>query len=102
MPAAQALLEQNTHSETLMAALPALHRLAMKDDYKDIFYVSLRHWLTLRKDRIREQIPNERLVLNLLEFALRGAVSKEERDALEVIMADWKNFAPADFLLGFM
>jgi hypothetical protein len=101
MPAASALLEQNTYSETLMDALPALHRVVRADNnHKVTFIVTLQYWMTFKGKRTSAMTPRTQEVLQLLADAQRAAVSNEERNALEVISAGWKYFAPAEFLLG--
>lgn len=101
MSTAEAILNQNTHSETLMVALPALHRVvAAHPNYKAGFLLLLRWWLTFKEDRRSEYKPTAKAVLQLLSKAQEMRQSKEEDFALEVIGANWEAFAPAEYLLG--
>ncbi len=101
MPTAQALLEQNTHSVTFVAALPALQRVvAAHHNYQAGFLVLLKWWLTPKEDRRIEDRPTAKVALQLLAKAQKMRQNVEEDAALEVIGADWEDFAPAEYLEG--
>ena len=100
MSAAEAILKQNTHSETLMAALPALHRAALGSNYKTIFLAILRYWISFKEERKNTNPPLARDVLRFLACAEEVSRTQEERDAVQVITSGWESFAPTEYFLG--
>lgn len=101
MPAAQALLEQNAHSETLMDALPALRRLVKSDPSNKAFFLRmLQFWTTFKEEREEREQPEGEVVLRFLVAAYKTAENDDERNALEVMSADWKGFGPLEYLEG--
>lgn len=111
---AQALLERNTDSVTLMRAFPALHRAASIDpNSKSAFFLVMKFWLTFKEDRNPDELNelkkrNKKSVdsissANILRFLVKAQtfiINREEKDALEVICANYDSFAPAEYLLG--
>jgi hypothetical protein len=101
MAVSDAVANQNTNSETLMDAFPALHRAAKKNaESKAMLFALLHYWMTFKEKRSASRTPNRVRVELFLDHAREHASTKEERDALEVITADWGHFGPAEYLLG--
>ncbi len=94
----------NTSSEVLLGALPALLRTVEQDPSHKATMFRLCHlWFTPLESRRPDRIldVHEAEAHNFLEASIKNAEKSEEADCVKTIFVrGYAKFAPADFLFG--